>query len=689
LLWLLAGLALITGRGLDARADYIFLEKRLTSDGETAVRARLVVAEGWTRSRWGFRTRGRIDEAASTIDLALPGTCGFEVRGETDLDQLPSPGSVVDVLAVVRGQARRPLLVASSPRLVDDTGARRFLPVLRENLARTLFVAAGTHAGRIRTAELASALALGRRDLVPVERRDRWRRSGLAHLLAVSGLHVGLVGGGLWMVMVLLGMRPRPTRIALLIALPLYALLAGASPSAMRAALMGVIYLGARLLGRAILPMSAVLLTTCILLFARPGLIAQPGFQLTVVITAALVRWVPVLARLLPGPIWLTGAIAVPLVAQTAAVPLVAFHFRNLIPGAILTNLLALPLLAPTVLASVCAVVVAPIWTFAAGVILEPIRLLSALILLGGGPARAVQLIIPPPPPVVLTVLITAGWLALQSAKRAKIGATIWLVVLAFLAGGYFLPSTSRPPTVELLPVTDGAAMTLSSGRNTLLIDAGRYRRETAQLLADGGLDRLTAVAASHTDEDHIGGLEEILRITRVERLVLPVWMLTDAHAVPLLRAARSNGVVVEPVARGSALTFGEIRMEVLWPPVVPPREENERSLVTRVVFGPGAAIVTSDIGRSTEDHVSSLGSLDCEVLVVAHHGSRSSTSATFLEETSPSFALIPAGIGNTHGHPHREVLERLADRGIVVRRPEADGRCGVRWQRGRWEAYP
>jgi competence protein ComEC len=436
--------------------------------------------------------------------------------------------------------------------------------------------------------------------------------------------------------------------------------------------------------------MAAVLLATCILLFARPGLIAEPGFQLTVVITAALVRWVPAVARSLPGPIWLTGAVAVPLVAQTAAMPLVVYHFRTLIPGAILTNLLALPLLAPTVLASVLAVAVAPLWPFASGVILEPIRLFTALLLAGSGPARAVQLITPLPSPVVLAILISAGWLALQSARRAKIGATIWLILLALLSGRLLLPPTSRPPSIELLPVTDGTAITLSSGPNHVLIDAGRYRRETAQLLAAEGLRQLTAVAASHTDEDHIGGLAEILRFTRVERLVLPVWMLADSATVPLLRAARSRGIDIEPVARGSALTFGEIRMEVLWPPAAdPPQQENERSLVTRIELGTGTAIITSDIGRSTEKRISTLSSLDCDVLVVAHHGSRSSTSAPLLDNSSPLFALIPAGIGNTHGHPHREVLERLTERGIVVRRPDGDGRCGVRWKGGRWEAYP
>ena len=690
-LWLLAGLALVAGRGLDARVGHLALERRLAAGQETAVRARVVVVEGWTRARWGYRARGRIEEARLPDEaLALPRTCRLEIRGESRADQLPPPGAVVQILASVRGQPRRPLLVVSSPRLVRDTGVRRVLPALRDRLARSLFLAADTHTGRIRAAELAAALALGRRDLVPSARKDRWRSSGLAHLLAVSGLHVGLVGGGVWLCAVLLGAGPRTTRLIVLAALPAYALLAGASPSAMRAALMGVIYLGARLLGRAVLAMSAVLLAAFSLLLAQPALIAEPGFQLTVVITAALVRWVPPVAHALPGPRWLTGAVAVPVVAQTAAAPLVAWHFRSLIPGAVLANLLALPLLGPTVLTSVGATLIAPFWPFASAICLDVVRLLAAVLRFISGPARVFELVTPPLPLVGVLVVIVAGWLALQPGRPARAGALAWLAALAIFGGWQLLPPTSRPDSIELLPVTDGAAVALNSGRNTLLVDAGRYPREAAHLLAESGRRRLTAVAASHTDEDHIRGLVHILRSNRVERLLFPSWMVAEPAAVPLLRAARSRGVHLTPVARGSAVDLDGLRLEVLWPPALnPPREENERSLVARVVVEHGVFLITSDIGRQTEKWIAGLGPLGCDILVVAHHGSRSSTSSDFLDATSPAIALAPAGPGNTHGHPNPEVLARLAERGIQVRFPARDGWCGARFTEGRWSAFP
>lgn len=691
ILWLLAGLALVGGRGLAARADLQAYEAQVATGGSAAVRVRAVVVEGWSPSRWGWRARGRVEDAHCAGGVVkLPSACRLEVRGDTSRKRLPPPGAVIEILATIRGQPRRPLLVVSSPRLIEVTGQRRFLPAFRDRLARSLLRAAGTDAGRIRAAELAAALALGRRDLVPDARRDRWRSSGLAHLLAVSGLHVGLVGGGVWLCSIVLGAGPRTARLIVIAALPSYALLAGASPSALRAALMGVVYLGARLLGRAVLPMSAVLLAAFVLLFATPALIADAGFQLTVVITAALVRWVPPAARALPGPRWLAGTVAVPVVAQAAAAPLVAWHFRSLVPGAVLTNLLALPVLGPTVLASVAAALIAPVWPGPAVLLLDLVRLLTAWLHLAGGPGRALELVTPPLPAALALVLIVAGWLALQPGRRARAGAGVWLAANGLFVVLWLLPPVPPSDAVELLPVVDGAAVVVTAGGDSVLIDAGRYPRDASRMLASSARRRLRAVLLSHTDEDHVGGAAFVLRSTPVECLILPRWMVAEAATVPLLRAARRTRTRVAPIARGSAIQLGTIRLETIWPSAHdPPSEENERSLVARVCTEHGVVLITSDIGRPTENRLARLGHLGCDVLVVPHHGSRSSTSEEFLDAASPAIALVPAGPGNTYGHPHPEALSRLVARRIPVRVPARDGWCGARYADGRWRPFP
>lgn len=689
-LWLLAGLSLLCGRGLTQTAGALEVA-RLIADGETAIRARVVITEGWSEARWGRSSRVRVVAASLRGErVPLPRRCRLEVRGPTQTSDLPLPGVEVNVLARVRGSPRSPQLVVASPRLLKMTGDIRFLPAFRNDLARHLLDSADTDAGRIRTAEMAAALALGRRDLLPFSRRDSWRRSGLAHLLAVSGLHVGLVGGAVWLVLAVSGVGPRTTRLVVLATVPAYAVLAGAAPSAMRAALMAVIYLGARLLGRAVLPMAAVLLAATILLLVDPALVRDAGFQLTVVITGALVRWVPTLSTVLYGPRWLVGALAVPVVAQLSAAPIVAAHFRTLIPGALLANFLALPMLAPTILGSVAATVLASLSRAGAGLVLDLVGVLLTALRVVGTPARAAELVTPELPIVAAVALSITGWLALQAERRARIGAIGWVAVMALVGATWTVSDSTARPAVELLPVSDGAAVLVHDGGDALLVDSGRYPRESAQLLAENGWRSLRAVVATHTDDDHLGGLEQILHSFDVERLIVPAWMLADPKVVPLLRAARGNGVRAVPMAAGSSLSLGRLRLGSLWPPARwPPRQENERSLVAMTVVGSGSALLTADIGSATERILTGSRSLRAEVLVIPHHGGRGSTSPALLESVSPQVALIPAAAGNTHGHPHSEVMARLEARGIPYRYPARDGWCGARWDGFEWVAFP
>lgn len=686
ILWFTAGLALVGGRGLDTAGERLSWQ-RLVADDSKVVRARVVVVEGWTESRWGWRTRARVVARGSeSRDALRPGQYRIEVRTKAGRADLPPPGAEIETLARPSGGFDSPLLVVSSPRLLRDTGRTRRLPAFRDRSARALIRAAGTDVARIRSAELAAALALGRRDLITPERRDHWRRSGFAHLLAVSGLHVGVVGGALWLVATLLGASPRTARVICLAAIPSYAVLTGASPSALRAALMFVIYLGARFLGRAVVPMGAVLLATLLLLLRDPGMIVQPGFQLTVLITAALVRWVPPFASALPGPVWLTGAVAVPLVAQIAAAPIVAVHFRSLIPGAFAANLLAMPLLPAVVLLSLAAALAAGMSAAGSAAILTAIGCTAHLLEVAGTAARARELVAPAHGPLAVALLVALALLALQAGRRARWAAAGWVAAVLAINSSSVLPLRPHRPTFEALPVSDGTAVLMSAGRDAVLADTGRYRRQAAVLAADAGRRRLAALVISHTDEDHAGGAAYVLRALEVERLVVASWLLAEKESVPLLRAARSAGTRLVPVARGTAIKAGGIRMTVLWPPAsTAPRRENERSLVARAELGPVTGLVTSDIGRSTEIQLARTSYLASDVLIVPHHGSRESCTSSLLEAVSPAVALVPASPGNTYGHPHREVLARLAARRIEVQAPSETAPARAQWDGDRW----
>jgi len=690
-LWLAAGFALVGGHGL-YQAQFRHQLAGLT-DGEDPVwiRAQILVTEGWTEGRWGWRARVRVLDAHHD-HLTIPQLrrCRLEIRGGVEPGDLPRPGEVIKGLVSIRGSPKSPLLVASSHRLIGATTGGRLLPALRDRLAEKLLAAARTDVDRIRAAELTAALSLGRRDLLAPVRRDGWRRSGLAHLLAVSGLHVGLVAGMTWLLLGIAGASPTITRVAILAVLPTYAILAGASPSAVRAALMGAIFVGAGLLGRAIVPMAAILLAAFLLLLVDPSLIAEVSFQLTVLLTAALVRWAPGMTAAIPLPRWLAAAIAVPIVAQLAAAPLVAHHFGSAIPGAAASNLLVPWLLAPVVLASVAAAAVAPVFPPAAGWLLELVGIGSKALWIAGTPGRSAELIPPPIPPILLACLVVFALLALLPGRRARIGVIAYTGTIAVFALWWRVVPPRQSTEVELLPVSDGLALVVSSEGDRLVMDGGTRQREAAQLLAPKRLDHLDAVIASHGDEDHISGLTAIVRTTTVDKLIVPVWLTSSPEAVPLLRTARRRGVSIVPVARGSRIDLGSMALEILWPPAAgAPSSKNERSIVARLRIAGQPILLTADIGASTERRLVASSSLESSVIVIPHHGSRHSATPGFLDAAGARLALVPAGSENRHHHPHPEVVKRLERRGIEYRMPIRDGRCGARWENGEWVLYP
>jgi competence protein ComEC len=390
----------------------------------------------------------------------------------------------------------------------------------------------------------------------------------------------------------------------------------------------------------------------------------------------------------MPRP--LAAVVAVPMVAQAAAAPVVAAHFHNLVPGGLIANLLVPPLLAPSLGLSLLAVLGSPLWPGAGALVLDLVGVAERLLWLGGAPGRALEMMVPALHPAVVAAFAATAWLALRPGRTGGIGAAVWCALLAVLAGWWALRPSPAPPRVALLEIADGLAATVATRDGVILIDGGRWLGQAAELLADDGVRHLTAVVASHPDEDHLGGLARVLEVVTVDRLVLPAWARSSETMAPLLRVARRRGINVVPVARGSVVTVGGTRLRVLWPPARPDANaDNDRSLVVQIATEAGAVLVGADIDRAVERRLARSTYLRSAVLVVPHHGSRESCSDALLDAVHPEVVLIPAGPLNRHHHPSQEALDRVARRGLPVRFPLRDGRCGARVVDGRWTAFP
>jgi competence protein ComEC len=231
---------------------------------------------------------------------------------------------------------------------------------------------------------------------------------------------------------------------------------------------------------------------------------------------------------------------------------------------------------------------------------------------------------------------------------------------------------------VTTFDVGQGLAVLVRTAHTALLYDAGPAWGDTdsgerivAPALRALGVSRLDALVLTHEDSDHIGGALSVLENFEADALL---HSLPERH--PLLALAPAP----RRCLRGMAWAWDGVRFEMLHPQAAhPARRRNDESCVLRVDTGGSAMLLTGDIERAAERAIARAGAARTEVLLVPHHGSRSSSSPPFLATVRPRLAVVSAGYRNRFGHPAAEVLERYAAAGVRILRTERDGAVTVR----------
>jgi competence protein ComEC len=581
-------------------------------------------------------------------------------------------------------------------------------------------------------AGLGAAMMIGLRDLVARDVAADFRTSGLSHVVAISGWHICLLAA---VVTAALGrLTRRPRTLIVLVVVASYSILAGASPSILRAAVMASVALLARESGRSGQASAALGLTCFGLILFEPATVEDVGFQLSAAATAGLLAWSSRLrswleARLATrSPGWLLEALSVSLAAQAATLPLILFHFGSLSAVAPLANLLVAPLVAPAMLLTVVAFVAGGV--IAAGVpalLLAPITLLSAIgvgAMIGVAqvtarlPFAAVQIAEP------LNVVVAVGSLLLIAfvarrrsrsdpttsvvaglAKRPRI--TIRLPIRLnprrlTLGGGtaslclvLVLVQAARPDGrlhVTVLDVGQGDAILLegpTGGR--ALIDTGPDPDRLLALL-DQRLPawdrRVDLVVLTHPHEDHVAGLALLLDRYRIGAIVEPGMVGPGPGDAAYRRRLTELGRETRVVAAGDRLWLDGIALDVEWP--LPGRVAlrapdggraiNNVSIVLDLRFGERRMLFSGDVEEDIDPHLLAAGIADkhggrgVDLLKVAHHGSRTATTDAFVERLDPQVAVISAGSGNPYGHPSRETVARLTEAGARLFRTDIDG---------------
>lgn len=608
---------------------------------------------------------------------------------------------------------RQGIAMVLGSEAIELTGRRRGGLVGRLDAIRSRAEEALGRGMPEREAALARGFVLGQDDSIDERTAEDFRRSGLSHLLAVSGQNVLLLALLAAPLLAVLGVPLRARLLWTIGLIAVYVPLAGAGPSIQRAGVMGVAALVATLAGRPASRLFAVLAAVAVTLALNPRALGDVGWQLSFAAVIGIFLLAGHLREAICARIGADGwrralaeGTAVTLAATLATAPLIAFHFEAFSVGTLPANVLALPAVAPAMWLGMIVAAAGQV----PGLPVEPLNWVNSLLLAYiaqvaiwfGRPSWAY-------PAVELGIgglvcsclgLVAATVLGLRAersrrpaALRRKAGdrasvsrmhrVALRGAAVAILTFGLFALSSAggsaEPPAgglrVSVLDVGQGDAILLQPpAAPAVLVDAGPPDAGLVAKLRERGVESLAAAVVTHDQSDHAGGIPELLA-------GLPVRHLLYARAGSRLPdTARAAGAAPLRVAEGSelrsgALRSGALRLEVLWPPrdlLDPPpggSDPNDASLVLLARWHDFSMLLTGD--AEAESVPLDPGPVD--VLKVAHHGSEDAGLAALLDRTAPSLAVISVGEGNRHGHPTAATLAALAKYRVRTLRTDRD----------------
>lgn len=649
---------------------------------------------------------GKIDITIRLVEEIVNGTaraaaetpsCRGWITTRFDERTPPPPvGAKLEVAArwISRPSRGRPpdgTLVVNSFRVVG------MAPTLSDRLRAG--IAAGTRRLYGPRAPIADALVLGRRTAMDPALREDFARSGLVHLLAISGFHVGIMVTWTILLARVIGIgRPRAAMAGAAAALS-YAAFLGWPPPATRAALLALLLAWGINRQRSVRAEAQLAFAALLVLLGDPWAVFDLGAWLSVGSIAGIIvatRWSD---RAL-GSHWGWRMLAASAGSTLFTAPITALVLGTVAPAGLLLNFLAIPLASLAVPGVAVSLVIAPVLpSFAesiasgSGLVLAALEGVSRL----GSKIPGGHFITEP------SLLAAAPWIGLlaltlwgiRGGARIEVALTRWALAAALVSWGAIPASVSmlsgdadNTLSLHFLDVGQGDAVAIHTpGGRWVLIDAGpvdrRFnagRQVVAPYLARKGARSIDLAIMSHAHADHIGGLAEVARRVPVGLIVEPGMPTPDQNYREFLEWVESSGQNWRIARRGARFELDGVTLEVLHPDTVWSwwgLDLNENSLVIKVSWGWFTALLTGDAGLPAESYLAGrLGRVF--LLKTGHHGSKNSTGSVLLSELRPRLAVISAGRNNRHGHPAPVTLERLDSSRVAVLRTDTDGTVSV-----------
>ena len=654
----------------------------------------------------------REERMAGSLRVSVPHSTEFPGRlGLTTGDRLTVSALIVPPLEFnnfeepfslmyLKAQMLHSLAVTKSPLLVQKIGAGHPLSILRlmSNLRRDCLRRieenfASPQDPRTLTAEGAvlEMLLLGGRGRLSPETTQSLQKTGLFHLFAISGAHIGMISLMIFGLMKAVRVPVRFSYGFLIVLLVLYSLLVEGRASVVRAVIMSIAFLLGKLFWKDTHLLNTIGLGAFVILLFNPFQLFDPGFQLTFAATLSIILFYPKIMPFLPGlPLKIGEMFAMSLTAQAGVFPLIAAMFNRIIFSGLLLNLFGIPLVAVIMAAGYLFLPLA----FLGPAIARPAAAgIAFLIRVFMGSTHLLDRFaflsyrIPTPPPLVvagyfLFLLLLLLPPRLFKIRRAALAGFLLFFLLLIL---YPFPSASKNLKLTFIDVGQGDSVLVEfPGRKKMLIDGGGFPTGTFDIgesvvspfLWNKGIKKLDYLVLTHPHPDHANGLSAIARNFRVGEFWEAFSPPDDAKYAELKTALGS--VPQKRAFRGFSRQEDGVRVLVLFPSegsssVAP--ADNDRSLVMKVSFGATAILLPADIGANAEAEILSFGDdIKSAVFKSPHHGSATSSSEAFIRAVAPEVIVITAGRGNRFGFPQPEILGRYLAAGARVYRTDLHG---------------
>ena len=552
------------------------------------------------------------------------------------------------------------------------------------------------------TIPLATALLFGSSDLITQNTMDNYRELGIVHLLAISGLHITIIVAIVYNLLLRIGLTREKCIVILLVCLPIYGILTGASPSVNRSVFMTMLFLVGRRWVKSgqFVAIDVIAMTFLIYLFVDPYVLFNVGFQLSFLVTFTLLLSAPYILKMTQHPISLL--LTTSFLSMLCSAPILLYFFFEFSIISVLVNILYIPVFNVILLPYLLFVFVLHLLL---GSLIDPLLYpLNEMIIFTNNLTEKIadlpwNTIVLGRPSMLFILLY--GWglflFFVLWEKGVKGMKKFFLFLFPFILflGQYMLTNLSLDGEVTFLDVGQGDCIfiRLPFGKGNYLIDTGgglTFDKQPWQerdhafdvgedtvvpFLKSKGVTTIDKLILTHGDTDHAGSAEAILQEMKVQELVLSDRKEKNELERKLIGMAQSEGIAIRNVHAGDSWRVGENRFYILSPEGNSQGDSNNGSIVLYTELGGLKWLFTGDLEAEGEEKLMKKNpTLNVDVLKVGHHGSKSSTTEDFLERISPQWAIISVGENNRYQHPHQEVLDRLQKNEINIYRTDQLG---------------